>query len=62
MPTRATEALAVTGQAPIGVAQGRGNVIAHEPDPTETAVLGYARGDLERAIEEVVTRTRAARA
>lgn len=57
MPTRATEALAVTGQAPIGVAQGRGNVIAHEPDPTETAVLGYARGDLERAIEEVVTRT-----
>ena len=37
------------------IVQGRGAVIAYEPDPAETAVLGYARDDVERALGEIVT-------
>ncbi|WP_262001603.1 MULTISPECIES: NAD-dependent epimerase/dehydratase family protein [Microbacterium] len=37
------------------IVQGRGAVIAYEPDPAETALLGYARDDVERALAEIVT-------
>ena len=36
------------------IVQGRGNFIAYEPDPAETALLRYRRNDVRRAIEEVV--------
>ncbi|PRA80290.1 NAD(P)-dependent oxidoreductase [Microbacterium sp. MYb66] len=36
------------------IVQGRGAVIAYEPDPAETALLGYARDDVERALAEIV--------
>ncbi|GAB3119570.1 NAD-dependent epimerase/dehydratase family protein [Glaciibacter psychrotolerans] len=36
------------------IVQGRGNAIAYEPDAAETALLGYQRGDVQRAIEELV--------
>lgn len=36
------------------IIQGRGNVIAYEPDPAETALLGYRRHDIRRAVEEIV--------
>jgi dihydroflavonol-4-reductase len=32
---------------------GRGGVIAYEPDAAEVALLGYRRGDVRRAIEEL---------
>ena len=33
---------------------GRGNVVSYEPDLAETALLGYRRGDIGRAIEQIV--------
>jgi nucleoside-diphosphate-sugar epimerase len=36
------------------IVQGRGNTLAYEPDPAETALLGYRRGDVRRAVAEVV--------
>ncbi len=36
------------------IVQGRGNVLAYEPDPAETALLGYTRHDVARAVREVV--------
>lgn len=33
---------------------GRGSVLAYEPDPDETALLGYGRDDVRRAVDEVV--------
>lgn len=33
---------------------GRNSVLAYEPDPEETARLGYARGDVRRALDEIV--------
>ncbi|TQF68367.1 NAD(P)-dependent oxidoreductase [Rhodococcus spelaei] len=35
------------------IVQGRGNVIAYEPDAAETALLGYTRNDCARAIAEM---------
>jgi dihydroflavonol-4-reductase len=37
---------------------GRGNTLYYEPDPAETALLGYRRNDVGRAIEEVVAQYR----
>lgn len=36
------------------IVQGRGTVIAYEPDPADVALLGYARGDVRRALDEIV--------
>lgn len=36
------------------IVPGRGNVLAYEPDPAETALLGYSRNDVERAVREVI--------
>lgn len=36
------------------IVQGRGNVIAYEPDPAETALLGYGRHDVKRELAAVV--------
>ncbi|MDI6028527.1 NAD(P)-dependent oxidoreductase [Corticibacterium sp. UT-5YL-CI-8] len=36
------------------IVPGRGEVLAYEPDPAETALLGYRRRDVRRAVEEVV--------
>ncbi|WP_323764015.1 NAD-dependent epimerase/dehydratase family protein [Marinovum sp.] len=36
------------------IVQGRGNAIAYEPDPEAVALLGFARGDVRRAVAEVV--------
>lgn len=36
------------------IVQGRGNAIAYEPDPREVALLGYERGDIDRALAEIV--------
>lgn len=36
------------------IVPGRGNVLAYEPDPAETKLLGYRRGDVDRAVAEVV--------
>ncbi len=33
---------------------GRGKVLAYEPDPAETTLLGYRRGDIDRAVAEIV--------
>lgn len=38
---------------------GRGAELFYEPDPHQTATLGYARNDIRRAIEEVVAQYRA---
>lgn len=38
----------------MAIIQGRGNVIAYEPDPQETELLGYRRGDIARTIAEIV--------
>ncbi|WP_194420633.1 NAD-dependent epimerase/dehydratase family protein [Microbacterium abyssi] len=43
------------------IVQGRGAVIAYEPDPAETALLGYDRDDVERALAEIVERADAQR-
>lgn len=37
------------------IVQGRGAVIAYTTDPAETAMLGYAQDDVERALVEIVT-------
>ncbi len=37
------------------IVPGRGNILAYEPDPDETAQLGYRRNDVRRAVEEVVS-------
>lgn len=36
------------------IVQGRGAVIAYEPDPAEVALLGYTRDDVPRALAEIV--------
>lgn len=38
---------------------GRGNVVSYEPDPTDSALLRYRRGDVQRAVDEVVAHCRA---
>ena len=42
----------------VAIAQGRGNTIAYEPDPAETALLGYRRRDVAAAIDETVAQFR----
>lgn len=36
------------------IVPGRGRILAYEPDASETALLGYGRGDIDRAVAEVV--------
>jgi nucleoside-diphosphate-sugar epimerase len=36
------------------IVPGRGKVLAYEPDPAETALLGYRRHDVSRAVAEVI--------
>lgn len=36
------------------IVPGRGTVLAYEPDPVETALLGYRRNDVARAVAEIV--------
>ena len=38
---------------------GRGNTVSYEPDAAETALLGYVRNDIQRAVCEVVAQYRA---
>ncbi|MEK7897505.1 nucleoside-diphosphate sugar epimerase, partial [Burkholderia contaminans] len=38
---------------------GRGNVVSYEPDPADSALLRYRRGDVQRAVDEVVAHCRA---
>jgi dihydroflavonol-4-reductase len=42
------------------IVPGRGSVLAYEPDPEETRLLGYRRGDVRRAVAEVVAAVDAA--
>ncbi|WP_305092203.1 NAD(P)-dependent oxidoreductase [Prescottella sp. R16] len=44
------------------IVQGRGNVIAYETDPEETALLGYGKGDCARALAEMYETVKAAAA
>ncbi|WP_404315637.1 NAD-dependent epimerase/dehydratase family protein [Prescottella equi] len=44
------------------IVQGRGNVIAYDTDPAETALLGYTQGDFARAIAEMYEIVKAATA
>lgn len=44
------------------IPQGRGNTLAFEPDAAETALLGYRRNDVRRAVAEVLAIAEAARA
>lgn len=37
---------------------GRGNRVSYEPDAAETALLGYTRQDIQRAVDEVVSQYR----
>lgn len=37
---------------------GRGSIVSYEPDTAETALLGYVRADIQRAIGEVVSQYR----
>ncbi len=37
---------------------GRGSVVSYEPDTVETALLGYRRGDVQRAVDEIVAQYR----
>lgn len=37
---------------------GRGSTVSYEPDAAETALLGYVRADIQRAIGEVVSQYR----
>lgn len=37
------------------IVQGRGNVISYEPDAKEAALLGFRRGDIARAIQDMVS-------
>ncbi|MFE3442662.1 NAD-dependent epimerase/dehydratase family protein [Nocardia sp. NPDC059180] len=41
------------------IVQGRGNVISYQPDPAETALLGYDRNDGVRALAEMYETVRA---
>ena len=41
-------------QADRFMVQGRGNVLAYEPDAADVALLGYDRNDVRRAVEEIV--------
>lgn len=43
----------------IAIYTGRGNTVAYDPEPAETALLGYRRGDIQRAVNEVVSQYRA---
>ncbi len=36
------------------IVQGRGNTLEYEPDATEVALLGYDRGDVTRALAEIL--------
>lgn len=36
------------------IVPGRNSVLAYEPDPVETALLGYRRGDVRRAVEALI--------
>lgn len=36
------------------ITQGRGRVLAYEPDAAESALLGYDRGDVRRAVRQIV--------
>ncbi|WP_028221799.1 NAD-dependent epimerase/dehydratase family protein [Paraburkholderia oxyphila] len=38
----------------IAIYTGRGNVVSYEPDAADLALLGYRRGDVQRAVNEVV--------
>lgn len=38
---------------------GRGNVVSYEPDAADLALLRYRRGDIQRAVNEVVANSRA---
>ncbi|WP_179405066.1 NAD-dependent epimerase/dehydratase family protein [Burkholderia guangdongensis] len=38
----------------IAIYTGRGNVVSYEPDPADLALLRYRRGDVQRAVDEVV--------
>ena len=42
------------------IVQGRGRVIAYEPPADEVGLLGYDRGDVRRALEEIVRASDAA--
>lgn len=44
------------------IVQGRGNVIAYDTDPAETALLGYTQGDCARAIADMYEIVKAATA
>ena len=39
---------------------GRGSVVSYEPDPAETALLGYRRNDVARAVNDIVAQYRSA--
>lgn len=41
------------------IVPGRGYVLSYEPDPAETALLGYTRHDVRREMESIVARVRA---
>ncbi|KWE19504.1 nucleoside-diphosphate sugar epimerase [Burkholderia cepacia] len=43
----------------IAIYTGRGNVVSYEPDPADSALLRYRRGDVQRAVDEVVAHCRA---
>lgn len=43
----------------LAIYTGRGNIVTYEPDPAELALLGYRRGDVQRAVNEVVAHCRA---
>ena len=42
----------------MAICTGRGNVVSYEPDPAETSLLKYRRGDIQRAVNEVVAQYR----
>ena len=44
----------------VAIYTGRGNTVAYEPDPEETALLGYRRGHVAAAVSEVVAQYRSA--
>jgi len=41
------------------IVPGRGTVLTYEPEAAETALLGYTRHDVRRAVEEIVAQVRA---
>lgn len=38
---------------------GRGNTVSYEPEAAQTTLLGYVRGDIQRAVNEIVSQYRA---